>query len=208
MANKNSQFAPNADGLGWCPNRKNATRGDIGINKADRGNDAIRFQSRADLKAEFDITKDNFCSLSAHMITSLNQALNSLRVSLSSTGVLKQDESIVAMGNIETTDSDLSKHSGITITLDPSNPLLTQQDKDNIRHINSEISKDCLWVNRKDNGKNGTSLGYHVLKIIKTSAITNLFDAGYGVPVTANNLEDSSSLDVIFFASWPASPPP
>ena len=68
-----------------------------------------------------------------------------------------------------------------------------------IKFINSEISKDCLWVNRKDNSKNGTSLGYHVLKIIKTSAIPKLFEAGYGV--TANNvpLEDSSSLDVIFF---------
>ena len=55
MANKNSQFAPNADGLGWCPNRKNSREGDIGINKADRGHDAIRFQSRADLKAEFDV---------------------------------------------------------------------------------------------------------------------------------------------------------
>ena len=55
MANKNSQFAPNADGLGWCPNRKNSREGDIGINKADRGHDAIRFQSRADLKAEFEI---------------------------------------------------------------------------------------------------------------------------------------------------------
>ena len=55
MANKNSQFAPNADGLGWCPNRKNSRERDIGINKADRGNDAIRFQSRADEKAEFEI---------------------------------------------------------------------------------------------------------------------------------------------------------
>ena len=27
-----------------------------GINKADRGHDAIRFQSRADLKAEFEIS--------------------------------------------------------------------------------------------------------------------------------------------------------
>ena len=36
MRNKNSQFAPNADGLGWCPNRKNRRynrshgKGDIG----------------------------------------------------------------------------------------------------------------------------------------------------------------------------------
>ena len=55
MGNKNSQFAPNADGLGWCPNRKNSREGDIGINKADRGNDANRFQSRADEKREFEI---------------------------------------------------------------------------------------------------------------------------------------------------------
>ena len=55
-------------------------------------------------------------------------------MSLSSTGVLKQDESIVAMGNIETTDSDLSEHSGITITLDPNDPRFTSQDKNNKVH--------------------------------------------------------------------------
>ena len=75
MANKNSQFAPNADGLGWCPNRKNSRGGDIGINKADRGHDAIRFQSRADLKAEFDITKHGTCSFSAKMITGFKSGL-------------------------------------------------------------------------------------------------------------------------------------
>ena len=58
MANKNSQFAPNADGLGWCPNRKNSRQGDIGINIVDRGHDAIRFQSRADFKSEFDIIEE------------------------------------------------------------------------------------------------------------------------------------------------------
>ena len=58
MANKNSQFAPNADGLGWCPNRKNSRQGDIGINIVDRGHGAIRFQSRADFKAEFEIIEE------------------------------------------------------------------------------------------------------------------------------------------------------
>ena len=55
MGNKNSQFAPNADGLGWCPNRKNSREGDIGINKADRRHKSNRSQSRADEKAEFEI---------------------------------------------------------------------------------------------------------------------------------------------------------
>jgi hypothetical protein len=55
MGNKNSQFAPNADGLGWCPNRNNSREGDVGINKADRGHKSNRSQSRADEKAEFDI---------------------------------------------------------------------------------------------------------------------------------------------------------
>ena len=70
-------------------------------------------------------------------------------MSLSSTGVLKQDESIVAMGNIETTDSDLSKHSGITITLDPNDPRFTPQDKNNIRFILSDIDnpiRSCLPI--------------------------------------------------------------
>ena len=58
MGNKNSQFAPNADGLGWCPNRRNSRQGDIGINIADRSNDAIRTQSREDIKDEFDINID------------------------------------------------------------------------------------------------------------------------------------------------------
>ena len=46
MGNKNSQFAPNADGLGWCPNRKNSRRGNAGLNIVDRIDGSIRFQGR------------------------------------------------------------------------------------------------------------------------------------------------------------------
>ena len=33
---KNSQFAPNADGVGWCPNKKNERNGNAGIHVTDR----------------------------------------------------------------------------------------------------------------------------------------------------------------------------
>ena len=209
MANKNSQFAPNADGLGWCPNRKNATRGDIGINKADRGHDAIRFQSRADLKAEFDIAKNNFFSFSDNTIMRLNQALKSLRDSLSARGILKQDELLVAMGNIETSDSDLKARAGITVTLDTNDTRFTQQDIKNIKFINSEISERHLWVNRPGNGKDGVSLGDHVLKMITISAAAELIVNGYGVGYDAYNpipLDISiyhmhPDLDLQFFAA-------
>ena len=57
MSNKNSQFASNADGIGWCPNPKNSKQGDIGINKADREHHTNRSQSRAQEKEEFEISK-------------------------------------------------------------------------------------------------------------------------------------------------------
>ena len=59
-ATKTLEFAPNADGVGWCPNRSNYRKGDIGINIVDRGNNAVRFQSRADEKAEFDVSVTDF----------------------------------------------------------------------------------------------------------------------------------------------------
>ena len=210
MANKNSQFAPNADGLGWCPNRKNSREGDIGINKADRGHDAIRFQSRADLKAEFAITKHGTCSFSAKMITDLNRDLESLRNSLSARGVLGADESLVAMGNDhETTSSDIGIPAGPTITLDANDSRLTSQDKVYINDINAVLSNRCLWVNRHDNGKNGASLGIHVLKIIKTDDIPKLFNAGYGVLhspdgffpiINLNEAISSENLNLFFFS--------
>ena len=75
----------------------------------------------------------------------LNQALKSLRDSLSARGILKQDELLVAMGNIETSDSDLKARAGITVTLDTNDTRFTQQDIKNIKFINSEISERHLW---------------------------------------------------------------
>ena len=46
MGNKNSQFAPNADGLGWCPNRKNSVVGRTGIHDHDHAGSSVRHHSR------------------------------------------------------------------------------------------------------------------------------------------------------------------
>ena len=43
---KNSQFAPNADGVGDCPNMKNEKRNNIGIHKTDRPGGVNRDHSR------------------------------------------------------------------------------------------------------------------------------------------------------------------
>ena len=101
MANKNSQFAPNADGLGWCPNRKNSRQGDIGINKVDRGNDAIRFQSRADEKAEFEIVMKH------HEKSIYSKELDQLK------GILAQVASI-----INSSSSDVIKYNRLILLSD------------------------------------------------------------------------------------------
>ena len=44
---KNSQFAPNADGVGWCPNRLNARNGHVGIHATDRHQSAASGQAHA-----------------------------------------------------------------------------------------------------------------------------------------------------------------
>ena len=46
FGNKNSQFAPNADGLGWCPNRKNSSSGRTGIHDHDHRDSSVRHHSR------------------------------------------------------------------------------------------------------------------------------------------------------------------
>ena len=48
-----SQFMPNADGLGWCPNRMNKDYGNFGINKVDRTHQSNRFQSSANQRLQF-----------------------------------------------------------------------------------------------------------------------------------------------------------
>jgi len=44
---KNTQFAPNADGVGWCPNRLNARDGHVGIHATDRHQSATSGQAHA-----------------------------------------------------------------------------------------------------------------------------------------------------------------
>ena len=54
---KNSQFASNADGLGWVPNRLNRNYGNYGLNIVDRVNNADRFQSYADQRGQFSMRR-------------------------------------------------------------------------------------------------------------------------------------------------------
>ena len=50
---KNSQFAPNADGVGWCPNPMNRARGAYGIHSVDRADASHRHVSRGTVKKGF-----------------------------------------------------------------------------------------------------------------------------------------------------------
>ena len=103
MGNKNSQFAPNADGLGWCPNRKNSREGDVGINKADRGHKSNRSQSRADEKAEFDISRAaEYCDFTSAEIRDVNQGVTLLNDHFKGSGSF-----VAAMGRFETIRTDI-----------------------------------------------------------------------------------------------------
>ena len=189
MGNKNSQFAPNADGLGWCPNRKNSREGDIGINKADRGNDAIRFQSRADEKAEFDISRAaEYCDFTSAEIYSINQGVTALNDHFKGSGSF-----VAALGSLETilgdvNNSNLSDEKKEKFTREhPKSVRLDTDDslpsglKSIIKDTNTIIGQRCLWINRPDNGRNNTSLGYHELVLITPEYASILHEAGYGV---------------------------
>jgi len=45
LGNKNSQFAPNADGVGWCPNPTNTNVGNTGVARVDTRNGENRHQT-------------------------------------------------------------------------------------------------------------------------------------------------------------------
>jgi len=53
VGRERSQFRPNADSVGWCPNKKNKDYGNFGINKVDRANNSNRFQSSANQIMQF-----------------------------------------------------------------------------------------------------------------------------------------------------------
>ena len=198
MGNKNSQFAPNADGLGWCPNRKNSREGDIGINKADRGHNSKRSQSRADEKAEFDINISRgaeYCDFTAAEIRDINQGLTLLNDYFKSSGFI-----VVAMGRFETIRTDIlnsalssdkkqeleSEHlKSVRLDTDASLPSGL---KSIVKDINTIIGKSCSWVNRPNNGRDNTSLGDHELVLITPKKANILYDAGYGVIYTGMNL--------------------
>ena len=162
MANKNSQFAPNADGLGWCPNRKNSREGDIGINKADRGNDAIRFQSRADLKAEFEISDCGKRQLTKAQQDIVNRNLLVLR------DLLGNGEVFAALGQQETILRDLGSalSYGTERKQDVSDLALTPEQRKALNEINAIIGERCLEINRPNNGGAVGYLGRHRLYII------------------------------------------
>ena len=184
---KNSQFAPNADGVGWCPNPMNSRKSGIGIHMADRGDNASRSQSRADEKPSF----TPYCAFTPAEVAGMNQRLATLRSGMDSSSV------IVAMGHTETIFNDIGMDHGDTYTLDRLHNTWAQ-DRDDITYINGLISQKCLWVNRTINGK-GVSLGDHVLKVIPVSALEPLQNAGYGVVGGSGG----SLLNLVFFAAVP-----
>ena len=183
MANKNSQFAPNADGLGWCPNRKNSREGDIGINKADRGHDAIRFQSRADEKAEFEISANSFSTISFSDLEKLTKLLNQLPK-------LKPDQLYAAMGKEETLSGDL-----LGLTSQEQETRVVKEPSNIVGPINSIIGDPHLWMNRKYNGKGAQQLGIHRLVILTREDEIKLREAGYGVELVRYG-------DKVFSAFW------
>ena len=179
---KNSQFAPNADGVGWCPNPKNSREGDVGIHGVDRGSGAIRAQSRAGEKA----SPSPFCAFTPAEVRGINKRLDVLRGVLAASD---PDGVLVAMGDKETVFSDAGLDPGKTYVFsDPAH------EKD-ITYVNDLISRRCLWVNRTING-NGVPLGDHVLKVIPRSALEPLHEKNYGV------LEGSGEdvVELLFFA--------
>ena len=186
MANKNSQFAPNADGLGWCPNRKNSREGDIGINKADRGHDAIRFQSRADLKAEFEISVSD-CG--KRQLTKAQQETVDRNL-LVLHDLLGSGEVFAALGQQETILRDLGSalSYGTQRKRDVSDRVSTPEQREALNVINSIISEECLEINRLDNGGAVGYLGLHRLYIITQADAEKLRKGDgkqrYGVPVT------------------------
>ena len=206
MGNKNSQFAPNADGLGWCPNRKNSREGDIGINKADRGNDAIRFQSRDNVKAEFDVNKQEYCLFSNAEKDTINRTMRALAL------VDTRGFHVAALGSHEQILSDIKESNIISEETKEqlindafaSGPLtaddidengLDSSLKNDINETNEIIGKECLWVNRPGNGIDGSNLGIHSLKLISDNAKRVLLRAGYGFSY--------ENVDLIFYAANP-----
>ena len=202
MGNKNSQFAPNADGLGWCPNRKNSSDGHIGINNADLGNNANRFQSRADEKADINIPrKAEYCDFTAADVHAVNQGLTLLNDHFKSEGFI-----VAAMGDHETIigdveNSDLSAEKKAQFELE--HPKSTRLDTDAsladhpslksiVEDINTVISRTCSWINRPDNGRNNASLGLHELVRMTPEKANILHEAGYGVRY--------SGMDLMFYA--------
>jgi len=164
---KNSQFAPNADGVGWCPNPKNSREGDAGIHEVDRGSGAIRAQSRVDEKA----SPSPFCAFTPAEVQGTNERLDVLRSALEKSD---PDGVLVAMGDKETVFGDAGLDHGETYVFeDPAHA------KD-ITYVNNLISRRCLWVNRTING-NGVPLGDHILKVVPRSTLEPLYERHYGV---------------------------
>ena len=191
MGGKNSPFAPNADGVGWCPNPKNSRQGNVGINVVDRGNNAIRFQNRATEKKDFKV----YCKFTNKEVSDINSNLSNLRKQL------EEDHGdsmiIAAMGDFERIKNDIANSNlsdnekrDLEERINKAKPLqeVIPDDNELIKSINAIIGKPCLWVNRKDNGRN-SYLGQHRLVVITKDDKDKLRLAGYGVNYIDLNLE-------------------
>ena len=175
MGNKNSQFAPNADGVGWCPNRKNSREGDVGINKADRGHKSNRSQSRADEKAEFEI------DIKHHEESVYSKEISKLK-SLSAKVV-----HVMKSTSLSTTD----KYNTL---------ILLNDELDNMKF--KSTGYELIWVSTYRHGLKNVIKSAQAQ--ISTAASSNLVLLGGANPVTQTGVLDlyPGELDFTFFNNF------
>ena len=132
--------------------------------------------------------KKKYCSFNTTNINTINQGLALLNNHFKGTGFI-----VAAMGNRETilgdvANSDLSaekkkqfKYEHLKSVRLDTYASLTSGLKSVVKKINTIIGQFCLWINRPDNGRNNTSLGFHELVLITPKQANILQEAGYGI---------------------------